>query len=276
MDSRAAGALVGATTQLGRFIFMSHAVFPDLEGRSVLVTGGGSGIGARLTIGFLRQGARVAFVQRSDGTAFCDAAEAETGRRPLYVPCDITDSVALREAVDFAADAHDPIGVLVNNAANDMRHATLETTQDDWDRLSAVNLRAYFFAAQAVIPGMRAAGGGAIVNFTSISYMIGNAGYPVYVTANSGINGMTRALAREFGPDRIRVNALAPGWVMTPKQREMWVTPEGLEEHLERQCLKTALEPDDIVDGTLFLASDASRMMTGQALVIDGGVAVTG
>lgn len=255
---------------------MTDAVFPDLAGRSVFITGGGSGIGAALTLGFLRQGAQVAFVQRSDATAFCDAAEAETGRRPRFIPCDITDEAALRAAVARAAEAHGPVRVLVNNAANDLRHDTLATTGADWDRLMAVNLKACFQAAQAVIPGMQAAGGGAIVNFTSISYMMGNAGYPVYVAANAGINGLTRALAREFGPDRIRVNALAPGWVMTDKQRRMWVTPEGLEAHLERQCLKEPLQPEDIVGGTLFLASDASRMMTGQALVIDGGVVVTG
>ncbi|PQO22126.1 3-oxoacyl-ACP reductase [Rhodobacteraceae bacterium WD3A24] len=254
----------------------SQPVFPDLEGRSVLVTGGGSGIGAALTLGFLRQGARVAFVQRSDAEAFCDAAEAETGNRPLFIRCDITDVPALLQAVDEANAAHGPVTVLVNNAANDARHDTLTTSEADWDRLMAVNLKAYFFAAKSVIAGMKEAGGGSIVNLTSISYMIGNTGYPVYTTANSGINGMTRSLAREFGPDLIRVNALAPGWVLTQKQRDMWVTPEGLAAHLERQCLKQALSPEDIVGGTLFLASDASRMMTGQSLVIDGGVAVTG
>jgi NAD(P)-dependent dehydrogenase (short-subunit alcohol dehydrogenase family) len=142
--------------------------------------------------------------------------------------------------------------------------------------MQAINLKAYFFACQAVIAGMREAGGGSIINFSSISYMMGNAGYPAYTAANSGINGLTRSLAREFGPDRIRVNALAPGWVLTDKQKEMWVTPEGLAAHMERQCLKDTLDPQDIVDGVLFLASKTSKMMTGQAMVIDGGVAVTG
>lgn len=255
---------------------MPSPLFPDLSNASIFITGGGSGIGAALTRGFLKQGARVAFVQRSDATAFCDAAEAETGNRPLFIPCDISEPAALKTAVDQAAEAHGPVRVLVNNAANDQRHATLDITEEDWTRLIDVNLKAYFFAAQTVIPGMQAAGGGSIINFTSISYMMGNAGYPIYVTANSGINGMTRALAREFGPDHIRVNALAPGWVMTDKQREMWVTPEALAEHLNRQCLKETLEPDDIVGGVLFLASDSSRMMTGQAMVIDGGLVVTG
>lgn len=255
---------------------MDRPVFPDLRDRSVLITGGGSGIGAALTEAFLRQRARVAFVQRSDATAFCDEMAVRTGNRPLFLPCDITDTAAFERAAAAAAEAHGPVQVLVNNAASDARHETLATSDADWDRLIAINLKAYFFSARAVIPGMRRTGGGSIVNFTSISYMMGNAGYPVYVAANSGINGLTRALAREFGPDRIRVNALAPGWVMTDKQREMWVTPEAIAAHLDRQCLKDTLSPEDIAGGTLFLASEASRMMTGQALVIDGGVVATG
>ncbi|MFN6977564.1 MAG: SDR family NAD(P)-dependent oxidoreductase [Gemmobacter sp.] len=250
--------------------------FPDLDGTPVVITGGGSGIGAALTEAFLRQGARVAFLQRSDGAAFADAMAAATDNRPVHLACDITDTAALRAALARAAAVHGPARVLVNNAADDARHATLDTDEAGWDRAMAINLRACFLAGQAVIPGMRAAGGGSIVNVTSISYMMGNAGYPVYVAANAGLNGLTRAWAREFGPDRIRVNALAPGWVMTDKQRRLWVTPEGIAAHLERQCLKETLAPADIAGGCLFLASEASRMMTGQALVIDGGVVVTG
>jgi NAD(P)-dependent dehydrogenase (short-subunit alcohol dehydrogenase family) len=250
--------------------------FPDLDGASVFITGGGSGIGAGLTEAFLRQGAKVAFVQRSDASGFSEAMAAATGNRPLYIPCDITDLGQLRAAVDTAAAAHGPVRVLVNNAANDQRHTTLEVAEDFFDWAVAINYKSYFFAAQAVIPGMQAMGGGSIVNFTSISYMMGNAGYPIYTSANSALNGLTRSLAREFGPDRIRVNALAPGWVMTPKQLEHWVTPEGLADHLRRQCLPDTLEPADIAGGVLFLASDVSRAMTGQALVIDGGVVVTG
>ncbi len=250
--------------------------YPDLRGASVFITGGGSGIGATLTEGFLRQGARVAFCQRSDASAFCDEMQTATGHRPLFLPCDITDVTALQATIAQAAAQNGPITVLVNNAANDQRHETLKTDEAFWDWSIAINLKAYFFAAQAVIPGMQAAGGGSIINFTSISYMFGAAGYPVYTTANSGINGMTRTLAREFGPDRIRVNALAPGWVLTQKQKDLWVTPEGLAAHLERQCLKDTLEPLDVLGGVLFLASNTSKMMTGQAMVIDGGVVVTG
>lgn len=251
-------------------------IFPDLKGASVFITGGGSGIGAALTEAFLRQGAQVAFVQRSDATGFCDSMQATTGQRPLFIPCDITDVAALQAAIATAAAAHGPVTVLVNNAANDKRHATLDVTEEFWDWAMAINLKAYFFAAQAVIPGMQGAGGGSIINFSSISYMMGNGGFPAYTTANSGINGLTRSLARDFGPDRIRVNALAPGWVLTQKQKDMWVTPEALQAHVDRQCLKDTLAPDDIAGGVLFLASNASRMMTGQALVIDGGVVVTG
>ena len=255
---------------------MTTATFHDLEGKSVFITGGGSGIGAFLTEGFLRQSAKVAFVQRSAADAFCAEVAERVGARPLFLRCDITDIGALKASIGQAAAAHGPISVLVNNAANDDRHRTLEVTEDYWERSQAVNLKACFFGCQAVIEGMRGLGGGSIINFTSISYMMGNAGYPVYATANSGINGMTRSLAREFGPDRIRVNALAPGWVLTDRQKERWVTPEGLAAHLERQCLKDPLAPGDIVGATLFLASDASRMMTGQALVVDGGVVATG
>jgi len=255
---------------------MTNPTFPDLAGASVFITGGGSGIGAALTEAFLRQGAKVAFVQRSDAAAFCDDMEAQTGHRPLFLPCDITDTAALKAAIDTASARNGPITVLVNNAANDTRHATLEVTEAFWQWSLNINLKAYFFAAQTVIPGMQQAGGGSIINFSSISYMMGNAGYPIYAAANAAINSLSRSLAREFGPDRIRVNALMPGWVLTQKQKDLWVTPEGLAAHLDRQCLKDALVPADITGGVLFLASDLSRMMTGQALVIDGGVVVTG
>jgi NAD(P)-dependent dehydrogenase (short-subunit alcohol dehydrogenase family) len=250
--------------------------FPDLEGRSVFITGGGSGIGAALTEAFLRQGARVAFCQRSDAADFVDAMEEATGNRPLFIPCDLTDIGNLRAALELAAERHGPITVLVNNAANDKRHKTEEVTEEFWDWSQAINLKAYFFACQAVIAGMREAGGGAIVNFSSVSYMMGNDGYPAYTSANGGITALTRSLAREFGPEKIRVNALMPGWVLTERQLELWATDEDLKAHLGKQCLKEHLKPHDITGGVLFLASDASRMMTGQALVIDGGVVVTG
>lgn len=252
------------------------AQFPDLKDASVFITGGGSGIGAALTDGFMAQGARVAFVQRSDASAFVAEMAEKHGRAPLFLPCDITDTPALKASIDKAADAHGPVTVLVNNAANDKRHSTEEVTEEFWDWMMAINQKAYFFACQAVVPGMKAAGGGAIVNFTSISYMMGQDGYPAYITGNSGINAMTRGLAREFGPNNIRVNALAPGWVLTDKQKELWVTPEALAAHIDKQCLKHTLAPEDIIEPTLFLASNASRAMTGQAMVVDAGVVVSG
>lgn len=255
---------------------MTHPIYPDLKGASVFITGGGAGIGAALTEAFLRQGARVAFVQRSDASAFCDAMEAATGNRPRFIACDITDAAALQAAIDQAADAHGAAQVLVNNAANDQRHSLSDITPDFMERSLAINFKCYVTAIQAVAPAMQAAGKGAIINITSTSYMMGNAGYPLYTAANSALNGLTRSLARELGPHRIRVNALAPGWVMTPKQLEKWVTPDGLAEHMKRQCLPDTLDPDDIAAGVLFLASSASRAMTGQALVIDGGVVVSG
>ncbi len=254
----------------------TFATFHDLKDASVFITGGGSGIGASLTEGFLAQGAKVAFVQRSDASGFCDEMAEKFGARPLYLPCDITDVTALQAAMAQAAEAHGPITRLVNNAANDTRHKTPDTSVEEWDLGQAVNLRPHFFTAQAAAPGMKANGYGAIVNFSSISYMMGNEGYPGYVAAKAGITGLTRGLARELGPDGIRVNALMPGWVLTDRQMDLWATPEGLKAHLDRQCLPEHLAPRDIVEATLFLSSEASRMMTGQALVVDGGVVVTG
>ncbi|MEN8709625.1 MAG: SDR family oxidoreductase [Paracoccaceae bacterium] len=255
---------------------MTIATFHDLAGKSVFITGGGSGIGAALTDGFMAQGAKVAFVQRSDATTFCDEMEGTHGARPLFIPCDITDMEALNAAIDSAAQAHGPIDILVNNAANDKRHSVEDVTEEFWAWMQDINQKAYFFACKAVAPMMKQRGGGAIINFTSISYMMGNAGYPLYTMANSALNGLTRSLARELGPDGIRVNALAPGWVMTQKQLDMWVTPDAIEDHMTRQCLKERLVPQDIVGPTLFLASETSRMMTGQSLVVDGGVVTTG
>ena len=255
---------------------MTYATFHDLKDTSVFITGGGSGIGAALTDGFLEQGAKVAFVQRSDATEFCDEMEAKHGTRPLFLPCDISDVTALQNAISEAAKAHGDIQVLVNNAANDKRHSVDEVTEEFWHWMQDINLKAYFFACQAVLPAMQEAGTGAIINFTSISYIMGNAGYPLYTTANAGLNGLTRSLAREFGPNGIRVNALAPGWVMTQKQLDLWVTPEAMQDHMKRQCLQELIQPQDIIGTALFLASKTSRMMTGQTVVVDGGVVTTG
>jgi NAD(P)-dependent dehydrogenase (short-subunit alcohol dehydrogenase family) len=254
------------------------ATFHDLKGRSVFISGGGSGIGEFLTEGFVAQGAKVAFCQRSDATAFCDRIEKQYGARPLFLKCDVTDVPALQDVLARSAEAHGPITVLVNNAAWDNRHALEPFSVEDWDYMQAVNIRHHFFAIQAVVPGMKKAGGGTVINYSSISYMMGNGGYSAYTAAKAGITGMTRGLARELGPFNIRVNALMPGWVITDRQRELWVGEDGenLRNHLKRQCLPVEIPPFAMVEPTLFLASGASTVMTGQALVVDGGVVVTG
>ncbi|MFQ5623155.1 MAG: SDR family NAD(P)-dependent oxidoreductase [Paracoccaceae bacterium] len=255
---------------------MNYATFHDLKGKSVFITGGGSGIGASLTEGFVGQGAKVAFVQRSDASGFVAELADKHDNPPLFLECDVTDVPALQSAMAEAAAANGPITVLVNNAANDTRHKLEDCGPEEWDAAINVNLRPHFFTVQAAAEGMKQAGGGSIINFSSISYMMGNAGYPAYVASKAGITGLTRGLARELGPFGIRVNALMPGWVLTERQLRLWATDESLSAFLERQCLKEHLAAKDIVDPTLFLASDASRMMTGQALVVDGGVVVSG
>ena len=187
--------------------------FHDLHGASVFITGGGAGIGAALTEGFVAQGAKVAFVQRSNADHFAAELAKKYDNAPLFLSCDITDVTSLKAAIVKAAAQHGPISVLVNNAANDTRHTLDRYTQDEFDQNIAVNLRPQFFTVQEVAPAMRANGGGSIINFSSISYMMGNAGYPVYAATKAAITGLTRSLARELGPDRIRVNAVMPGWL---------------------------------------------------------------
>ncbi|WP_298850194.1 SDR family NAD(P)-dependent oxidoreductase [uncultured Ruegeria sp.] len=250
------------------------ATFHDLNGASVYITGGGSGVGAALTDGFMAQGANVAFIGRSEASGFVEEMRDKHGRAPLFLQGDMTDTELLHSTMVKAADTHGPLNVLVNNAANDQRHSLEESTTEFWDRMIEVNLKAYYFACQEAARQMK--DGGAIINFSSISYMMGNAGYPIYTTSNAGITGMTRSLARELGPRKIRINALAPGWVLTQKQLDMWATPEDLAAHLDRQCLKEHLKPEDMIAPTLFLASNASRAMTGQCMAVDGGVVVSG
>lgn len=253
-----------------------YATFHDLSEASVFISGGGSGIGAALTEGFLQQGAKVGFVQRSDASEFVEEMTEKYGNAPVFVKCDVTDIPSLQTALASIAEQNGPISALVNNAANDTRHSLAETTVEDWDTCQNINLRHHFFAAQAVAPGMKAMGGGSIINFSSITYMMGAAGLPGYVTAKAGIMGLTRALARELGPDHIRVNAVMPGWVLTERQMELWAKPESLAAHLKRQCLPEHLTPKDMIDPVLFLASKTSRMMTSQAMVVDGGTVATG
>jgi NAD(P)-dependent dehydrogenase (short-subunit alcohol dehydrogenase family) len=248
------------------------ARYPSLSGRVALVTGGASGIGETIVAAFHEQGARVAFIDRDEAAATRLVAKLGGGETaPLFLPCDLTDIAALRRAIAEAAARLGPIMVLVNNAARDDRHSIAELEPEHWDAIQAVNLRHQFFAAQAVSPGMIAAGGGVIINLGSISWVIGQGGMPGYLTAKSAVTGLTRALARDLGPHNIRVNTVLPGWTMTERQITLWLTPEGEAELMRRQCLKRKLMPRDIANFVLFLAADEAAMCTGQSYIVDGG-----
>jgi NAD(P)-dependent dehydrogenase (short-subunit alcohol dehydrogenase family) len=250
-----------------------HARYPDLATRTVFVSGGGSGIGAALVRAFAEQAAAVAFVDIDDAASTMLAAEL--GSRVAYWRCDVRDIDALRGAIAAASRRLGTIGVLVNNAARDDRHAMDEVTPAYWDENHAVNLRHQFFATQAVVPGMRAAGGGSIINMGSVSWMRGRPGMVAYTAAKAAIMGLTRTLARELGGDAIRVNALVPGAIVTARQQALWMSPAQEQEILAQQCLKFRLDANDVARAALFLASDASRGITGQSLVVDAGLAQT-
>ncbi len=248
------------------------ALYSELKERIVLVTGGGSGIGEAIVRQFAAQQARVAFIDVAEGPALALAQElAGSGASVHFEHCDLTDVAALRRAIAAIGVRLGPIEVLVNNAANDERHASDALTEALWDRLMAVNLKQQFFCAQAVLPGMQAVGRGAIINLGSISWMIGQGGMVAYTAAKSAILGLTRSLARDYGPYGIRVNAVAPGWIMTPRQLEKWVTPETEREITQRQCLKRKLQPAEVANVVVFLASDAASACTSQQYIIDGG-----
>ncbi len=249
------------------------AVYPSLRGRSVFVTGGASGIGAAIVERFCEQHARVAFVDidRRAGEQRLAALQERGLPPPLFLECDLRDIEQLRSCIRKAAEANGPITVLVNNAARDDRHALEEVTPEYWRERLAVNLDHHFFAAQAVVPMMKKAGGGSIINMGSVTWMIGQGGMPGYSAAKAAIMGLTRSLARDLGPFNIRVTSVAPGWIMTERQVRMWLTPESEQELLNRQCLKRKLDPDDIARVVLFLAADDSSAMTNQTYVVDGG-----
>lgn len=249
------------------------AIYPSLRDRSVFVTGGGSGIGESVVEHFCAQGARVTFVDLAEGPSrsLVDRIAAKGHPAPHFIACDLRRIDDLQAAIETTQDRQGPIRALINNAGNDDRHRTEEVTVDYWDDRMAVNLRHQFFAAQAVRPQMSAAGGGSIVNFTSITWLVGDSDCPVYVTAKSAVVGLTRALARELGPEGIRVNCVMPGWVMTERQLKLWVTPEGERQIDERQCLHDRVHPPDIARMVLFLAADDSRMCSSQNYIVDGG-----
>jgi NAD(P)-dependent dehydrogenase (short-subunit alcohol dehydrogenase family) len=241
----------------------------------VFVTGGATGIGADIVEAFARQRARVAFVdlQREAGEALAEKIASRGEPRPLRLDCDVTDIPALQDAISRVRAELGSIGVLVNNAANDRRHKIDDVTPEFWDETQNVNLRHHFFAAQAVRPQMRALGGGSIINMSSISWRFGAAEMPAYATAKAAVLGLTRALARAFGPDNIRVNAIEPGAVMTQRQRELWYkTEESVQAMVERQLIRQVLLGEEIARTILFLAADDSRMITKQAFTVDAGL----
>jgi len=245
------------------------AIYPDLAGKVVIVTGGAGGIGEAITRAFVAQGAKVGFLDID--TARGEALEAELGSDALFVACDLTDIPALKAAVQTIRDGFGAIDVLINNAAHDERHATLEVTEDYWDGRMAVNLKHQFFAAQAVLPDMTAKGKGAIVNMGSTSWVIGQGGMAAYTASKSAVIGLTRSLARDFGAHGVRVNAIAPGWIMTERQMALWVTPETEKSIYENQALKRPLVPDDIARVVVFMSSDEAGAITNQHYIVDGG-----
>ncbi|PAX06750.1 SDR family NAD(P)-dependent oxidoreductase [Sphingomonas lenta] len=249
-----------------------RAIYPSLAGKRVIVTGGGSGIGAALVEAFVAQGARVAFVDVAEDASRELAARLSADARfaPIFRRLDLTDLDALGRTFAELEGELGGVDVLVNNAANDDRHTPDTVTPAYWDDRLAVNLRHLFFAAQAVTPGMKRQGGGVILNFGSISWHLGLPDLVLYQTAKAAIEGMTRALARDLGPDGIRVNTIVPGNVQTPRQQK-WYTPEGEAEIVAAQCLKARVQPEDVAALTLFLASDDARMCTGHDYFVDAG-----
>lgn len=249
------------------------AMYPSLNRRVVVVTGGASGIGAAIVEAFARQRATVAFMDFDDVAA--DALMArmlgEGFNAPEYYRCDLTDIAALQERAREIVGRHGGVDVLVNNAGNDTRHTVESVTPESWDRTMAVNLKQQFFMAQAVAPTMRAAKRGSIINVSSICWVIPSVGVPVYATAKAGIVGMTRTLAHEFGADEVRVNCVMPGAIVTERQRRLWYTDAYVAEILARQALKRMIVPEEVARLVLFLAADDSSAITNQSYVVDGG-----
>jgi NAD(P)-dependent dehydrogenase (short-subunit alcohol dehydrogenase family) len=243
------------------------AIYPSLKGRTVFVSGGGSGIGASIVEHFAAQGSKVGFVDVDEAAS--TALAGRTGA--TFLKCDIRDLKAYRAAVGQVADRLGAITVLINNAARDDRHRIEDVTEEFWNERMAVNLRHAYFAIQAVAPGMKRAGGGSIVNFSSISYHTMTANLSVYQSAKAAVIGMTRGLARDLGPDGIRLNSITPGWIMTQRQIDLWLTPEAEAQLMQAQCLKEKLYPPDIARMALWLGADDSRLVTAQNFTVDGG-----
>ncbi|HEY4068313.1 MAG TPA: SDR family oxidoreductase [Burkholderiaceae bacterium] len=250
----------------------SFASYPSLQDRGVLITGGATGIGATLVREFAAQGARVGFIDLDAAAGEALAASLAGARHaPVFVAADLTDIRALDAAIARVRRTTGPITALLNNAANDVRHSIEATTPESWDAAVAVNLKHQFFAAKNVASDMKAAGFGSIINFGSISWMLKQGGMPVYTTSKAAVQGLTRSLARDLGPFKIRVNTLVPGWVMTDKQVRLWLDDQGRAEIARGQCIDQKLMPEHIARMALFLAADDSAMCTAQDFIVDGG-----
>jgi D-xylose 1-dehydrogenase len=249
------------------------ATYPSLADRCVVITGGGSGIGASMVEHFALQGSKVAFLDVAEEPAqtLAHSLAAKCKHAPLFVPCDLTDIAALKPAIDRITQECGAPRVLVNNAGSDDRHNFAEVTSEYWDQRIAVNLKHQYFAAQAVAPAMQAAGGGSIVNMSSIAWMIPTPNLSVYEIAKAGIVGMTRALAHELGEANIRVNCVLPGAILTERQQRLWRSPAYEREVLGKQCIKRNLLPEDVARLVLFLAADDSEAISNQSHIVDGG-----
>jgi len=253
-------------------VMNNSARYPSLQDRGVLITGGATGIGATLVAEFVAQGARVGFIDVDKASGEALVARLQQARHaPAFVVADLTDIAALDRAIDALRRRTGPFTVLLNNAANDQRHSIESTTSESWDAGIAINLKQQFFAAKNVAADMRATGGGSIVNFGSISWKLKQGGMPVYTTSKAAVQGLTRSLARDWGPFNIRVNTLVPGWVMTEKQLRLWLDEKGKQEIARGQCINKPLQPEDIARMALFLAADDSAMCTAQDFIVDGG-----
>jgi D-xylose 1-dehydrogenase len=248
---------------------MTYAVYPSLAGKTVVISGGGSGIGEVMVEGFVRQKSKVFFLDVAEGESNALVTRLADGAR--FVKCDVTDVTALRAVLADIESKAGPVAVLVNNAANDDRHRVEDVTPEYWENRIAVNLRHLFFAAQAVSPGMKKAGGGSIVNLGSVSWHLSLPGLSLYETAKAGIEGMTRALARDLGESNIRVNCVVPGAIRTPRQMKLWHTPEEEAKILAQQCLKLRVDPVHVTAMVLFLASADAAMCTAHNYWVDGG-----
>ena len=253
----------------------AYTLYRSLEGRVVFISGGSSGIGAELVRAFAAQGATVAFcgTKPDGGRPLIDELVAAGHAAPWYAPCDVRDVVAYQALLARVGVELGPVRVLINNAGRDDRHKMEEVTPEFWDDRLALNLKHYFFAIQAVAPGMEKAGGGSVINMGSVSWMRGRPNLVGYTTAKAGILGLTRTLARELGPRNIRVNALVPGAIVTERQTTLHRDPVADQQFLDAQCLKVRLDSGHVARATLFLAADDSDGMTGQHVLVDAGIA---